>query len=94
VQSLASVLIEFAPDRDAWVQLVRAQRAPQAVEERLLAALDFDALCGFWSGSGGDAKLELLQAWEEASRRLPSEASRRNLMKSHKARHPGRWRGP
>lgn len=93
VQSLAVVLIDFAPDRDAWVQLLCTQRAPQGVQDRLLSPVDFDALSASWcSTHGGDARHELLQAWEEASRALPPEPSRRNLMKSHKARHPSRWR--
>lgn len=95
VQSLAVVLVDFAPDRDAWVQLLRAQRAPQEVRDRLLGPVDFDVLSASWcSAQGGDAKQELLQAWEEASRTLPPEPSRRNLMKTHKARHPSRWRNP
>lgn len=93
VQSLAPVLIDFAPDRDAWVQLLRAQRAPLAAQQRLLLAVDFDALCASWVG-GGDARHELLQAWDDASRALSAAACRSNLMKSHKARHPARWRQP
>lgn len=94
VQSLAPVVIEFAPDRDAWVQLLRARGAPLATQQRLLCALDFDALSAFWVGGGDDAKHALLQAWDNASRALSPAACRCNLMKSHKARHPARWRQP
>lgn len=93
VQSLAVVLMEFAPDHTAWVQLLRQQRVPQDVQDRLLVPVDFDALSLSWRSSpGGDPKQELLQAWEDASRALPPESSRRNLMKSHKVRHPSMWR--
>lgn len=93
VQSLAVVLIDFAPDRDAWVQLLRVQQVPQDVQDRLLGHVDFDVLSLSWrSVLGGDPKQELLQAWEDSSRALPPEPSRRNLMKSHKVRHPSMWR--